>query len=88
MMCVDAYFGRKAQQQEEAQQYEIKRVSKLGGKSLSQNDRNNGSQAQKIINRPQRKQAGLEEPRERNSKPMGIIRDRKQARIVQRDPKQ
>ena len=41
-MFVDAHFG-KAQQQEEAQQYGQKRVSKLREKPLNLNDRNDGS---------------------------------------------
>ena len=55
-ISVDAHFGRKAQQQEEAEQYEKKRVSKLEEKPLNLNGRNNGSQVQKIVNEPQRKQ--------------------------------
>ena len=66
---------KKTQQQEEAQQYGQKRVSKLREKPLSSNGMNNGSYAQKIINGPQRKQAGLKEPRE-SSKPMGSIKAR------------
>ena len=40
---VDAHFDKKAQWQEEAQQYGSKRVSKLKRKPLSLSDRNNGS---------------------------------------------
>ena len=48
---------------------------------------NNGSQAQKITNWSQRKQTGPKEPRERSSISMGIMRNRKQARMDQRGPK-
>ena len=80
---VDAHFGRKAQQQKEAQQYGQKRVSKLREKPFNPNGKNNGSQSQKLINGPQRKQVGLKEPKERNSKLMGSMK----AKMGQSRPK-
>ena len=38
----------------------------------------------KIAKGPQRKQVSLKEPRERSGKPIGIMRNRKQARMGQR----
>ena len=56
-------------------------------KPLNPNGRNNGPWAYKIVKRPQRKQAGPREPKERSSKPMGIIRSGKQAKMGWRSPK-
>ena len=42
----------------------------------------------KIAKGPQKKQVGLKELKERTGKPMGIMRDGKQARIGQRSPKE
>ena len=62
---------KKAQQQEEVQQYGQKRVSKLREKPLSPNDRNNESQAHKMINGSRMKQRSPKKSREGSSKPKG-----------------
>ena len=48
-----------AQQQEEAQQYELRRVSGLIEKPLNPTGRNNGSQAHKVNKWALRKENGL-----------------------------
>ena len=46
-------------------------------KPLSPNARNNEPLAYKIAKGPQRKQAGPKKPKERSSKPIGIMRNGK-----------
>ena len=45
-------------------------------KPLNLNGRNDGSKAYKMINGSQRKQVGLNEPREKSSKPMSSMKVR------------
>ena len=66
----------------------MRRISKVRRKPLNPNGRNNGPWACKIVKRPQRKQVGPWELKERSSKPMRIMKNGKQAKIGQRSPKE
>ena len=58
-----------------------RRISKLRKKPLSPNGKNNGPQACKIAKGLQIKKTDPKKPEKRSSKPMGIMRNGKQARM-------
>ena len=57
-------------------------------KPLSPNDRNNSLRAYKIVKMPHRKQTGPREPKEGSSKLIRIIRNKKQAKMGRKSPKE
>ena len=66
---------------------EGRRISKVSKKLLNLNGRNNSPRAYKIVKKTPRKANGPKELREGSSKPIGIIRSKKQVKMGRRSPK-